>query len=267
MSAPNLPKLPDLIPPAVINAVIEAEIEPLKARAAELIEDCNAFIADHPTIENDDDDATAAEVLATVQRFTSKSGRVETVRVALKAPVLAADTAIGSMAKGPFAGVIVSVEAVAQKITRASTNYKVTKDARARAEREAAARAEREAARKAEEAAVAGRATYEDAAQAAEVAEKAEEAASAKPAELTRVHGENAGTSSLRWKRTFQIEAPHLVPRHLCVPNEALIRASLAPASPTHDETWIALPDGKWGRRDIVPGCLVIDEPDLIVRK
>lgn len=248
----NLPALRDLIPPDTIKALISVEIEPLKVRAEELIGSCKRFTEKYPTIADDEADAKAAEILAVCQRFTSKSGRVETARVALKAPVLAADTAIGSLQKGPFAGVVVSVEAAVSVITRASTNYKVEKE---RARREAAladAKHLADEAALAEKMAERGRGSFDDAAAAAQVSIDAQKAADAKPADLTRSHGDGVGTTSLRYKRIVTITEPERVPRMYCVPDLAAITRAAGKAGESFP---------------LIDGVSIFDVPDLTVRR
>lgn len=248
----NQPKLAELIPPDVITMLIADEVRPLRERADELIASCKRFAEAYPVIETPDQDAKAAEVLAVVQRFISKSGRVETARVALKAPILAADTAIGSLLKGPFAGVAVSVEAASQAISRASITYKqkVETERRRKAQEEADNLAAQ--ARLVERMAQRGAATMGDAIVAAEASETAQKVADSKPAELTRTHGDGVGTTSLRYKRVVTILAPADVPRMYCVPDPAaLTRAAGKAGTPI----------------PVIAGCEVKDVPDLTVRR
>lgn len=249
----NLPRLPEIIHPEVIRALIEYETAPLKERAKELIGACKRFTEAFPTIETPEQDAKAAEVLAVVQRFTSKSGRVETARVALKAPILAADTAIGSLAKGPFAGIVVSVEAAASAISRASINYKL------KVEKETREKAQAEAKRLADEAAIAEQlasrgsstVTMDDAIAAAEASETQQKVADSTSANLTRVHGDGVGTTSLKYKREVVITNPAAVDRIYCVPDEAALRRAAGKAG-------TPIPT--------LAGCTVRDVPDLTVR-
>lgn len=249
----NLPKLPDVLPLALVQQIIEADTTPLRERADELVASCRRFIEAYPAIETPDADAKAAEILAVVQRFIGKSGRVETARVALKAPILAADNAIGSLTKGPFARIVISVEAAASAITRASINYKakVERETRERAQAEAKRLAERS--RIAEESASRGGVgTFEQAADAAVAAEAYEKIADSKTADLTRTHGDGVGTTSLRYKRVVTIIAPADVPRVYCSPDMSLITRGA----------------GKAG--DPIPtiaGVKIEDVPDLTVRR
>ena len=204
----NLPALKDLIPPDTIKALIAVEIEPLKERAEELIGSCKRFAEAYPTIDDDEADAKAAEILAVCQRFTSKSGRVEGARVALKAPILQADTAIGSLQKGPFAAVAISVEAAVSVIVRASTNYKVAKETRRREAALAEAKRLADEAALAERMAERGRGSFDDAAAAAQASADAQRLAGARSADLTRSHGDGVGTTSLRYKRVATIISP-----------------------------------------------------------
>lgn len=268
----NLPALKDLIPPDTIKALIAAEIEPLKARAEELIGSCKRFAESFPTITDDEADAKAAEILAVCQRFTSKSGRVEGARVALKAPILQADTAIGSLQKGPFAGIVVSVEAAVFVIVRASTNYKVEKE---RVRREAA---HAESKRLADEAALAekmaerGRGSFDDAATAAQASADAHRLAGAKSADLTRSHGDGVGTTSLKWKRDAVITDATLIPRAYCIPSQSLIDTAKGAALSEHEPSdgWrnVDPVKGIWEKpHPTIPGVVLRDGPDLTVRR
>lgn len=248
----NLPSLADQLPRFLVQANIDAIREPLQARADALVASGERFIAAHPTIDDDEADALAAQVLATFQRFTGKSGQVETARVALKAPVLAADTAIGSLTKGPFAKLIEPVEGLARRISRASVVFKVAKEGRQRAAAQAEAdRLAREAVEQ-EAAADQGHATYDEATAAFVGAEKAQDAANARPADLTRTHGELLGTSSLHYKRVVEVTSPADVPRIYCVPDVAAITRAAGKAG-------TPIP--------VISGVTIRDEPDLTVRR
>jgi hypothetical protein len=210
----NLPKLTDLIPVDLIKQMIDREIAPLKERATELIGYVNDFIADNTMImpgeteprfliEDDGIDSEATEILGTIAKFiTKKTGRVDMIREAFKRPILDAGNAIGSMENGPFAAVAVSVEAASQAIIRASINYKAEKATRIRREAEAEAKRKADEAEMAERLASAGSntVTMADAAVAAQQAEDARQVATARPADLTRTHGDQVGTTSLKYK-------------------------------------------------------------------
>ncbi len=250
----NIPSLSDIIPLPLVESMIDKELRPLRDRAIELADMCKRFALAYPTIESEEADAKAAEVLAVVQRFTSKSGRVESARVAFKAPIEAANKAIGSLDKGPFAGVISMVSTTATFISRASIAYKQKVETERRQAAQAEANRKTSEARMAEELARKGPGlvTYEDAASAHESAEAARKIADAKPAELTRSHGDAVGVSSLRYKRVVTITAPHLVPRQYCVPSETLLRtAAGAAGSPI----------------STIPGVTIEDAPDLTVHR
>lgn len=248
----NLPSLAKLLPIETVKAAIAAEIEPLRQRADELIGSCKRFSEAYPTIPDDEADAKAAEILAVVQRFTSKSGRVETARVALKAPIQAADTAIGSLAKGPFAGVVTSVLTAAASVERASINYKVGKERAAREATQAEAKRKADEAALTEKLAARGRTSYDEAAAAAQAADDAQKAASATAATLTRTHGDQAGVTSLKYKRVATIINPGLVERRYCVPSQSLIdEAKGKPGTPI----------------PVIAGVVIEDVPDLTVRR
>lgn len=222
----NLPKLSEALAPDLIKQMIEAETEPLKKRRDELVGSCKRFVEQHPDIDSDEKDNLATEVMAVCARFiTAKTGRVDTAREVFKKPVLDATNAIGSAAKGPFADIAAAVEIAMQPIKRASINYKTAKDEKIRKENEL------EAKRKADEAAMleklASRRTSNvsmiDAAQSAADAEAARKLSTASVANLTRSHGDNAGVSSLKWKRTATVVNPALVPREYCSPDMSKI--------------------------------------------
>jgi len=197
----NLPRLDEMLTPEIVQAAIDAELEPLIRRAAELVAMCGRFREAYPEITSVEADAKAAEVLAVCQRMTAKSGRVETARVALKAPILAADNAIGSLAKGPFAKLVDSINEAVRPIIEAAKVYKQKVEDRARAELAP------------EDGNIFDTMDMLD----------------AKTADLTRVHGE-VGTTSLARKRVFEIVDASLVPRYLCVPSDALIRQAIGKA-------------------------------------
>jgi len=265
------PTLAELIPPPVIKALIDAEIAQLKARAEELIGSCKRFTAAHPTIETDEQDGIAAEILAVVQRFISGSGRVEAARVALKAPILAADNAIGSLKKGPFAAVAVSVEAVASAVNRASLNYKVAKEKKVREAAQAEADRQAELSRMAEKSAdTGGTMTYDDAIAAAEASDDARRVAESKPADLTRIKGSDVGTTSLKWKRSAIVTTASLVPREYCDYSQPKIDAATGPAQSAHEvaDGWKDIGNDVWERaHPTIPGVVVRDAPDLTVRR
>lgn len=250
----NTPKLPDLIPLKLIEQIIEAEIAPLKLRAEELIGMCKRFVEAFPTIETAEADAKAAEVAAVVQRFiTVKTGRLDVARIALKAPILAADTAIGSLAKGPFARLATNVEAAFQPVKRASIGYK------AKIDRETRETAQAEAKRKAEEARLAeqsaergGLATMQDAADAAQASEAAQKIADRSTSDMTRTHGDGVGTTSLRYKRVATIINPGLVPREYCSPSQSKIDEARGAAHTPFP---------------VIAGVSFEDVPDLTVRR
>ena len=230
---PPLEPLADVLSPVRLNKMLALELAPLEERAEVLAASCGRFIAQHPAIETDDQDAKATEVLAVCQRFTAKnSGRVDAARIAIKAPVLAAQRTIDG-AFPPVAQIV--LDAVAP-IVKASMDYKLAKEAKVRAAREAEAKrladeaAERE--RKAELAkAAAAPAAFQAAAVAWDAAEKAQAAAQAKPAELTRARGGDFGTSGLQYDREVAIEAPHLVPAQYCTPSLDLIKKAAGKAN------------------------------------
>ena len=247
--------LAELIPPDVVVAQIEATITPLRARATELTDSGKRFLATYPTIDTPEADEKAAEVLAVFQRFTmTKSGRVDTARIALKAPILAADTAIGSLAKGPFAKVIEPVAALAVQIGRLSVAYKQRIEVEERQKRDAAAAQAAANAARTEKLATrgSGLVTMEDAAAAAQTAEDAQRAANARPADLTRTHGDGLGTTSLRYKRVVTIIEPDKVPRAYCIPDLALVTRAAGKAGDPFPK---------------IEGCTIADVPDLTVRR
>jgi hypothetical protein len=250
----NLPSIADALDPAVVRSWIDDALDALRPRANELIGMCQRFTAAHPEITTAEQDAKAAECLAVVQRFCSVKGRVETARVALKEPIQAATVAIGSMQKGPFANLLGTVYKASASIERASIAFKQKVDAETRR------KAQEEADRKAEEARTTERlaksgssmVTLDDAATAYEASAKARQTANAKTADLTRAHGDDAGATSLRYRRVVTITAPADVPRAYCSPDLALIQRAAGKAG-------TPIPD--------IDGVKIEDVPDLTIRR
>jgi hypothetical protein len=247
----NLPQLSEVLDPAVVSALIEADTAPLKERAQALIDSCKRFVAAYPAIEDDEADGIAASLLAQVQRLTATpGGRINQARIALKAPALAAQKQIDA-AYPPIAD---GVTQVARTIIALSTAYKVQIEHKRREAAEAEALRKREEAAAAERLAASGTGlvSFEDAATAHQQADAAQAIATARPADLTRTHGSDFGTSSLRYKRVVRIVDPAAVDRLYCVPDLAALQRAAGKAG-------TPLPTLK--------GCTVVDEPDLTVRR
>lgn len=252
----NHPPLASILSTSYVQNLIDEATAPLRLREAELVDSCKRFVLAYPVIETPEQDAKAAEVLAVVQRFTSASGRVETARVALKAPILAADAAIGSLKKGPFAKIAEAVDTAAAVVRRASLAYKQKVEAETRRKAQELANQKAAEAALAERLAASGRGlvTMEDAATASMAAEVHQRIADSKSANLTRSHGDGVGTTSLRYKRiaTLIPGMEHLVPREFCTPSQSKIdmaKGRALDAMPT------------------IPGVKFEDVPDLTVRR
>jgi hypothetical protein len=255
----NLPSFALLLSAEVITALIEAETTPLKSRAAVLSASCQRFLQAHPTIENDEADNAAAEVLSVLQRFTSNSGRVETGRIALKAPLLTAERAIDRAYKeiGPELNVRSIKDrrapfTLAEQIIQRVVAYKAAKDRRAQEQLAAEAKRLADEAALAERLADKGAATYADASAALNKADKAQATADAKPAERTRARGSDFGTTSMAKRRVFEVISPAIVPRVYCEPSDKLIRDAVGKAGDP-------IPN--------IPGVIIRDEDDLTVRR
>jgi hypothetical protein len=255
----NLPKLADLLSEETMKALIEAETEGLLLRDRALVDSCVRFLDAFPKIEDEEGEAKATEVLATIQKFVSKSGRVETARVAFKRPVLEAETSIdqafrtiGDRLKTRPVGQRRHPYTYAEMIGLRVVEYKSEVNRKLLAEQEAEFNRLAAEATKKERAADRGRGSHQDAADAAARAEKAHDAVVAPPAARTRTHGSDFGTTSLAKKRVFDVITPSAVPREYCVPSDSLIRAAV----------------GKAGdRMPIIPGVSIRDEDDLTVRR
>jgi hypothetical protein len=245
----NLPSLKETLDPAIISALLEIELAPLRERAASLVGSCERFLAAHPTIETVEQDQVAAQILATCARLTAKkSGRLDAARETFKAPVLAA----GRQIDAAFPKVAEELGLAADKILRASIAYKQ----KVEIERRNAAKAEAD--RLAAEAAIAermadrGEGSFVEAAETYARAEKAASVLTASAADLTRSRGDAAGTTSLRYKRVVTITSPADVPRMYCIPDPAaLARAAGKAGTPI----------------PTIAGVSITDEPDLTVRR
>jgi hypothetical protein len=245
---PPIPTLAESLAPATVEALIAAELdrEPLSAeggnlpsirtRDPALMDSCRRFLKQHPSITGEEAKELAGSMLKACSRFT---GRIETVRAAMKRPVIdagkAIDTAFGKYGAqleirpltGPMAQRRRAPFTLAEQIAQALADY----DDRIYKER--VRLAQEEADRKAEEARVteelarkgSGTVTFEDAASAYESAAASQAIADAKPADLTRTITEHA-TTSLVYKRVVTIVTPADVPRQYCEPVYGLIVAA-----------------------------------------
>lgn len=255
MDAPpghNLPPLAELLAPEMVAQHIDVVTRPLKVLADKWAEACARYIAAHPEITSADQDAVAAELLAGCQRITAtKTGKIDAARIALKAPVLDAQRAIDAA----FPSIAAIVTKAAAPVAALSVAYKQSVEKRQREEAAAAAAAkqaeidrlaaEAEAAKPQEQVVIYG--ALSDAYEAQDQARAIE---TAKPADLTRAHGDAAGVSSLQYERIVTVTAPHLVPRAYCVPSEAMLKAAAGKAGSPIPE---------------IPGAKIEDRPKLRV--
>ena len=237
---------------SVVAALIEAEAGPLRERAQALVDSCKRFAAAYADgIKDDEADGIAASILAQCLRFTgSKTGRVDAARIALKAPVLAAQQQIDKT----FPAIAAPVVTAVAPVTKLSLAFKIAKDEAVRKAAQEEAERNRRVAEGQERLAAAGSdvATFAGAAQSYDAADKARAVVEAKPADLTRTRGSDFGTSSLRYFRKVTITEPHLVPRAYCEPSAALLaRAAGKAGSPI----------------PVVAGVVIEDVPELTVRR
>lgn len=271
------PVLSELVSPPIIADIIAAELDraplssdgsaipSIRERDPALMAMCQRFLAKYPTIETPEAEAIANEVLSTCMKFAGGSGRVENARAALKQPVWDAGKTIDAafakygvqLAIRPLVGPVkdrrCAPYTLAEQINELVVQYKDAKDRKLREEAAALAK------QKAEEAALAeqmakrgsGTVTMGDAVAAAEASEAAQTVVDAPIAALTRSKGNDFGSTSRKRVRTFTIINSALVPRHLCVPSDSLIRDAVGKA----DES---MPD--------IPGILVSDQTDLVRR-
>jgi hypothetical protein len=266
-NSPPPPDLAEVLSPAEVQRMIDAALDkepigldgqPLKsirARVTDLVSMCKRMMERHPTINAPEADVQATEVLTAVLAFNAKkSGRVSRALEELKRPIIDAGKKIGSDENGPFANIVANVVAAEMPVRRAQIAYKQ------QVENERRKAAQAEADQKAAEAAMAeklasrghGLVTMEDAATAFAQSDAAQRVADSSAADLTRSKGDQAGTSSLRYKRNARIVDPSLVPRHLCVPSQSLVDA-------IRGEPRSSFPT--------VPGVVFEDVPDLTVRR
>lgn len=250
---PPAPILAELVTVAVVDIIIAAEldrepdsldggkIKSIRDRDIELTDMCKRFLAAHPKIETDAAEALATEVLSTAGKFP---GRVETARKALKQPVWDAGVAIDAAFEkyglqleirpptGPANKRRQAPFTLAEQINMRLVTYKDLKATRLREKAQAEADRKREEARTLERLAERGSSmvSMEDAATAQQASDKAQAIVDAPAAALTMSHGGDFGSTSLRRIRTFTVINPGLVPRHLCVPSDALIREAIGKA-------------------------------------
>jgi flagellar biosynthesis GTPase FlhF len=239
----------------------------LLSRRDELLASAAEFAADHPTI---DDDETSGLLAGIIRQLGDDAKIAEKTREGVKAPWLAGGRAVD----GFFNAITVPLEKMAAKLNEGQTAYQRAKAARIKREAEERARKEREAEdarrreaeraeRERQAAERAARKATDDAARAAaaerqreaneraEAARKAEEEARAQrqaaqkvadsnAAERSRTRGEVA-MASLRTTYHFRVVDITLVPAHLLLVNEAMVKAMIR---------------GKNGVREI-PGLLI----------
>lgn len=255
----NLPTLTAVLSPEVIDAILEKELTPLKARASVLTASCMRFLEAHAEIETEAQDGIAAELLAVLQRFMATSGRVEVARIALKAPLLVAERRVDRAFKeiGTDLAIRPLKErrqpfSLAETVLHRSVAFKAARDRLAQEQAAAEAKRLAEQAAAAERLADAGAATFADAAIAQHQADKAEAAIHTGTAARTRTRGSDVGVTSLQKRRIFEVIQPALVPREYCEPSDSLIRHAIGKAGdpmPT------------------IAGVSIRDEDDLTVRK
>jgi len=247
---PPLTTFAEMLTADQVMALIEAElnrepdnpeggkIKSIRERDVELQDMCKRFISAHPVITDDEVEGIATGVLSTAIKFP---GRIENARKALKQPVWDAGVKID----GEFGKYGTQMEirpptgknsrrapfTLAEQLNIMIATYKDAKDTRIREEAAAEAKRKAEEAKLAEQSAARGGVgTFGQAAEAAIAAETAEAIATAPTAALTTSRGDGFGLASLRRVRTFRIINPGIVPRHLCVPSDALIREAIGKA-------------------------------------
>lgn len=273
---PPPPTLAELVSSATIDKIISAEldrepvspdgtkIKSIRERDPELEAMCRRFLADHPKITTEEGQRIADAVLSTCLKFSGGKGRVESARAALKKPVWDAGVTIDQtfakygiqLTVRPLAGPVKDRRAppytLAEQIVMRVTAYKDDQDRQIRAKAQEAVDKAAEA-RLAEKLATSGRGlvTMLDAAHAAARAEEQQAIVNAPAAALTKSSGGDFGSTSRKRIRTFRIADAALVPRHLCVPSEALIREAIGKAG---------------GPMPVIPGVVIEDVSDLTRR-
>jgi hypothetical protein len=269
----NLPTMAEHLPKALVEQMVDAALIPVKAQADVLVGSCGDFLADHKTIENDEQRAVATEVLVTVAAFgAGKNGVAERAREIINRPVIVAGEVIGSAAEGPFARQSQRVKIAAASIKMMALNYDLKKEADARATAQAEADRLAAASALAEKLAASGSGLF-DFAEASETASQAEAQqtlATGKAAELTRSRGANFGTTSVRYARKAIIVDAAAVPRQFCIPDQSLIDKRRGDPETTHNpaDGWKRLDGGAWERPSPdVPGVMIRDTPYLTIRE
>jgi hypothetical protein len=253
---PPLTPLTELVSETVIAEHIAAELdrEPdspdggklrsIRDRDVELEGMLKRLLAAHPKIETDAVESLISQALAECGDFAGGTGRVEKAREALKRPVWNAgkqiDEKFGKFGNqleirpptGPANKRRQAPFTLAEQINMRLAAYKDEKATRIRLAAQAEAKAKADQAALLERMASRGSSTVtlEDAAEAQRASDAAQAIADAPAAALTRSHGGDFGTTSLRRIRTFTVVNPGIVPRHLCVPSDALIREAIGKA-------------------------------------
>ncbi len=223
-----------------------------ETRKAELVEQVDAWIADHPHgIESDDADGI---VSAIIKQLREEARQVDEIRKRVKQPFLDATKVID----GFFKAIIDPMHSAGERLTRLSTEYGLKKLAEAKRRAREAEVAAREEAMRLAAANDLDRALAQE-----EIAENIA-ATPIDSADASRVHGDYGTTASLRSSWTYEV-----------VDKMALIRAvadgSISADALVVSDDWIKSKIKQRNGRDgiiaeIIPGVVFRQEYKRITR-
>lgn len=218
-----------LLNETTLDIWLEAVLADHAARANELLAAYERFLT--ATAEGIEGREMAARSTDFARQLKAASSELDGTRTTAKAPILNAGRLIDAKAKTISEPLAVATREVEKRV--ADYLAQVERQRRAQAEREAAI-AEAEAQRILEEAQT-GAVSDEEAREALNEARKAIEMAEAKPAELTRLYTQAAGTASLRKTYSYEVEDTTKVPRAYLMVDDAAVKDAIkkAPKHPT----------------------------------
>lgn len=225
----NMPPEPIAAPltPEQVVQLLDATHATLLARRDELLAGVARFLERHPSWDSEDVHAAATDNLELLRKLAIGSNSLaEQRRVIAKEPFLEGGRAVDAWFKA-FAASVIEARA---RLNAPALAYaeKLAAERQRKAEAAAAAK-QAEAERLAREAERTARPEVFDAAiKVADQAEAAAKLAAAKPGVHSRTTGLYGATSSLRSRWVHKVTDPAKVERHLCWPDDRLIRAAIA---------------------------------------
>jgi hypothetical protein len=202
----------------VLNTELLARLAPQGIRRDDLLDAAERFHAAHVTIESDDTQQRATDF---VRQMKACARAIEDTRKIEKLPVLNAQRAIDNL----FGDFVAELAKAIVEVERKMTDFARAKVRRAREQAEAEALRLRQEAEALARAAAATNTSLEGAIAVSQAADDAQQRATARPADLSRVHSDLGGVSSLRAIVRHRVVNFDAVPRRYLMLDDAAVRA------------------------------------------